>query len=453
MNPKGAWKFLTSVRLAIALLILIIVLATVGTFIPQEREAEFYQKNLPGISGLVLPLGLDHLYRSPLFLSLVFLFLLNLIFCSLQQIPAKFRRLKTDQEAILSASSIILEPQERSHLERWLETDLIQLTSIFRKRHYRVRVSATADGKTFLARKGWPGLFGPELVHLGLIIIIAGGLISAIFSQRISLALVEGQTEKIPGRDFSLRLDRFTTEYYPDGSVRDWKSLVSVLENDQVRLQKTIEVNHPLKYAGMSFFQMSYGHDWDRTLLELEIVWSQSRRRTVTLKVGETIHLEDGARLRALSFIPDFQVDDSGQAYSRSAEAANPAALVEMAEGDKQVFLGWVFHGHPELSRYQRRTGPELKVDLKNFSAPSFSVLEASSDPGTDLVWAGSGLLVLGLLASFYLPYREVRLKQRVGSPPVLLTYARKNRDAFHREVKTLLSLANKKDLKDKGDE
>lgn len=450
---SGAWKFLSSVRLAIILLILIIILAIIGTLIPQEQEPGFYRQHLPGLSGLILFLNLDHLYRSPLFLSLVFLFLLNLILCSWQQLPAKFRRLRYWEATAHDTTSQLLEPREHYRLERWLQNDLLKLEATFKKHRYRVRLVTTEDEKRFLARKGLPGLFGPELVHLGLIVIIAGGLISAIFSQRLSIALVEGQTEKIPGKNFSLRLDRFTTEYYPDGTVKDWKSLVSVLESGQVRLQKIIEVNHPLKYGRLSFFQMSYGRDWDSTTLELEIGRAEGGIQTISIKTGESINLENGARLKALSFIPDFQVDSSGQAYSRSAEAVNPAALVELVEDNRQVFLGWVFFAHPDLSRYQRSTHPDLKIKLKNFTAPAFSVLEASSDPGANLVWVGSGLLLLGLLASFYLPYKEVRLRQRAGTHPVLLTYARKNREAFRQEVSNLLSLANKKESKDKTDE
>ncbi len=442
--PSGAWKFLASVRLAIALLILIIILAIIGTLIPQEQSPDFYRKHLPGLSALILFLNLDHLYRSPLFLSPVFLFMLNLIFCSLQQFPAKFRRLRNRDKTIPDTGSNLLEPRDRNRLERWLEEDRLQLVTIFKKLRYRVRLVRTDDEKIFLARKGLPGLFGPELVHLGLIIIIAGGLISAIFSQRISIALMEGQAEKIPGKNFSLRLDSFTTEYYPDGSVKDWKSLVSVLENGQVRLQKTIEVNHPLKYDRLNFFQMSYGQDWDSAVLELEIRLPEGQVRTSSLKTGETISLEEGTRIRTLSFIPDFQLDSSGQAYSRSAEAVNPAALVEIVQGNHQVFLGWVFYRQPENNRFQRTSQSGLKVNLKSFTAPTFSVLEASSDPGANLVWVGSGLLLLGLLASFYLPYKEVRLGHRAGNPPWLLVYARKQGEAFRREVYNILGLKSK---------
>ncbi len=450
---SGPWKFLASLKLGLTLLILIIILSIIGTLIPQGQAPEFYRQHLPGFSGLILALDFDHLYRSPLFLSLIFLFLLNLLFCSWLQLPAKFRRLRIRDESHPAAGQQPAERQDRARLERWLGENILQLAAVFKKKGYRVWTTGNENEKIFLARKGRPGLFGPELVHLGLIIIIAGGLISAIFGQRISVALTEGQTERIPGQTFSLRLDRFTTEYYPDGSVKDWKSLVSVLENGQVRLQKTIEVNQPLKYGRLSFFQMSYGQDWDSTELELEISPPGVGTRTLNLKTGETGEAGDNLRVKVLSFIPDFAVDEAGRAFSRSPEPANPAAMVEIMAGGNQAFAGWVFSRHPEISHYQRSTLPGLKISLKSFSAPPFSVLEAAYDPGANLVWTGSLLLVLGLLISFYLPYREVRICQRTGQPPLYLVYTRKNPVDFRREINQLLGLTGQKESKDKADE
>lgn len=445
---SGAWKFLTSIRLTIFLLLLIILLLIIGTLIPQDQQPDFYQKYLSRFSGLILFLKFNHLYRSPIFLSLVFLLLLNLLFCSLKQLPSRLQRLNSGDENQLKDSCPKLTPGDRLKLEHWLEMEALQLEALFKKRGFRLKILQTEDKKFFLARKGLAGLFGPELVHLGLIVIISGGLISAIFSQRISLALQEGQIQEIPGKNFALRLDKFTTEYYPDGSVRDWKSQVSVIENGRMKLQKTIEVNHPLKYERLRFFQMGYGQDWEQTAMELELKISADRVSRVRLKPEETIDFAEGYRLKAHSFLPDFRVDARGQAASGSAEPVNPAVLVEIHQAGRQIFFGWVLARHPELSCYQRSTKPELEIRLLNFSAPSFSVLEASSDPGANLVWSGCAFLLLGLLASFYFPYREVRILHQSGIPPVLMIYARKNQETFKQEIYNLLGI-KKAALKD----
>ncbi len=444
---SAVWNFLTSIRLAIVLLILIILLSIAGSLIPQEQEPDFYQKYLPEISSLILFLEFHHLYRSPLFLSLVFLFLLNLLFCSLKQVPAKFRRLKTITGDHPPGRMYKLSPEDSLKIDKWLNREILSLESVLRKKGFRTKIIEESGQKFFLARKGLAGLFGPELVHLGLILIIMAGLISALFSQRITLALLEGQTEEIPDKNFALRLDRFTTEYYPDGQVKSWNSEVSVIENGQVRLQKTIRVNHPLKFGGLSFFQMGYGQDWDRASVELQVKLSEEKNIKIDIRTGESRTLEDGYRIRILSFLPDFQLEASGRVETRSTEPFNPAALIEITHNSEQVFLGWVFARQPERKDLQKRTRAEVEVRLVNFSAPTFSVLEASSDPGTGPVWTGCILMLLGLLTSFYLPYREIRIKQQFGSLPELYFYSRKQAENFQEELAVLLGL-NKKTSK-----
>lgn len=448
-------RFLSSIRLAIVLLILIIGLSIIGTLIPQGQEIDFYRQRWPSLSEEILYLGFDHLYRSPLFLSLIFLFLLNLLACSIKQIPAKFQRLKgLSPEAFRSGGSL-KNKKLLFRLGELLAKNPLKLKSFFQQQHYQVKVAQIEDKKYFLARKGLTGLFGPELVHLGLIIIIVGGLVSALFSQRITIALLEGQAERIPEKSFSLRLDKFSTEFYPDGAVKDWKSLISVIDNGQVQFQKTVEVNHPFTYGGLKFFQMSYGLDWDQVQVELEIKFSGSPAQYITLK-NDSYHQIDERRLvRLLSFIPDFQLDSSGQVISRSAEARNPAALVEIHQDGQPLFSGWVFYYHPDLSRFQRRIGSAPEVRLRNFSAPPFSVLEASSDPGTNLVWVGSLLMLLGLLTSFYFPYKELRILIEPGREPLVTAFSRKNRDSFIQELEGLTELISntKKISKEISDE
>ena len=76
------------------------------------------------------------------------------------------------------------------------------------------------------------------------------------------LQITEGSTVEVPGGNFNLRLDRFTTEMYETGGVKDWKSRLTVVEAGQAVLTKTIEVNHPLSYKGFMFYQSQYGWDW-----------------------------------------------------------------------------------------------------------------------------------------------------------------------------------------------
>lgn len=437
------FKFLSSIRLTLILLILIIILSIIGSLIPQEQELSFYQNSLPRLAGLITFLGFDHLYRSPLFLSLVFLFLLNLLFCSIKQFRVKLKRLSRPAEFMPSLEMETEKPGLK--LPKNFKFDQELLFSALKKNKYKIKQLKENEHLLILARKGVAGLFGPEIVHLGLIIIILGGLISALFSYRTTLALIEGETAEIPGKNFSLRLDKFTTEYYPDGSIKDWKSTVSIIKNDRVNTQAVIEVNHPFSYGGLSFYQMSYGQDWDRASVELELKIGEKPATTITLKSGESTRTADGLSLKLLSFVPDFQISSNGQVSSRSPEPQNPAALVEIKNADQTIFSGWIFYLAKNLTHFQRKAWPEIEVNLKNFSAPQFSVLEASSDPGSQSVWLGSGLLILGLFFSFYFPYKELKLLIDSNGQIKIFPYAKKNRQDFLNEIGVLLENLNKK--------
>jgi cytochrome c biogenesis protein len=428
-----------------------ILMSIIGSLIPQAQEPGFYQKYFPRLAGLIIPLKLGHLYRSPLFLSLVFLFLLNLFFCTVKQLGAKIKRLSNESGFSAEFLSTFDEKKEGIKIPARIKSAPGLLTSGLQKKHYRVKIIDEKGQKIILARKGITALFGPEIVHLSLIIIIIGGLVTALLSFRTTIALSEGQAAKIPGKHFSLRLDRFNTEYYPDGSVKAWKSEVSVVEDNQVKRSGLIAVNHPFKYGGLRFYQMSYGQDWDSAEVELEVKTGDKIIGNIILKPGEISQIGDGLSLGIKSFVPDFQIDSSGQVISRSPEPSNPATLVEIEAEGEPVFSGWIFYLYPDFTRFHRKIRTDLEVSFKKFEAPVFSVLEASSDPGSTLVWAGSIFLMFGLLASFYMQPREVRILVEDSGHLRILFYARKNRQDFLREIEQLLEDLNDKNKKGKN--
>ena len=69
---------------------------------------------------------------------------------------------------------------------------------------------------------------------------------------------------------FSVRCDDFNITYYdlkgPEKHIKEYSSLITILENGKQVLQKTVIVNHPLHYKGLSFYQSSYGAFHDITL-------------------------------------------------------------------------------------------------------------------------------------------------------------------------------------------
>ncbi len=450
---RSVWKFFASVKLAIVLLILLTAASVLGTLIPQGRSAAEYAARYGSLSGLFTGLRLTSLYQSAWYLAILFLFALNTIVCTLSRLGPKWRRAfrpapETDAKAV---SSMRLSSRFRLPLPVASARDGIagRLTA----RRYRLDESAQGERRVILARKRRLGWFGSDIVHLGLLVILAGGLTSGLGGRRAQLSLSDGQTADVPHASFQVRLDKFETEYYPDGGVKDWKSTVTVVDGGAPVLTRIVEVNEPLTYKGFSFYQTSYGWDWTapRLVLELRKPGEPAAFKTVTLKLGEPAAVDSPEATRVLvsRFVPDFVIGEGNRIQSRSDQPNNPAAMVEAWKGEERVFSGWIFakypdfgqgHGNDPMSgaRTNAAAGaPKIAVILKDYAAAPYSVLEAAKDPGANLIWLGCLLITAGFFLAFYWPPREIRVVLEESQGRVDVTaggQASKSRDAFKSE-------------------
>ncbi len=360
---RSVWKFFSSVKLAIVLLILITLASVLGTLVPQGRPAADYAARYGGWAGLFQTLQLTRLYSSGWYLALLVLFALNLVVCTVVRFGAKWRKAfgpapATDPRALVPAK---IKSQFRLSLPLAASGDRIR--AALRAARYRTADSGDANRAVLHARKRRLGYFGSDIVHLGLLVILAGGFTSGLGGRRAEIGLLEGEAADVPNASFRVRLDKFETEYYPKGGVKDWKSTLTVLENGAPVLTRVVEVNHPLTYRGVSFYQASYGWDWQRSSVELEARKraDASFSKTVSLKLGERASVSD-PDITAVSirqFVPDFVRGEGGKVQSRSQEPRNPAAFVEAWKGEERVFAGWIFAKFPDFGPgHQGGTSP-----------------------------------------------------------------------------------------------
>lgn len=434
-------KFFSSVRLAIVLFILITLASILGTLVPQGRSAAEYAARYGGLAGLFTALQFTRLYSSAWYLALLLLFALNTIVCTVTRFGPKWSRAFGPAAAADAQALQAAKLKARFRLASTLERAKGRLSEALRGRGYRVAEVPSEAGVTLVARKRRLGRFGSDVVHIGLLVILAGGLTSALAGKRSQIALREGDSADVPGAAFGVRLDRFDTEYYPQGGVKDWKSTVTVVENGAPVLTRVVEVNHPLTYRGFAIYQSGYGRDWQRPALELEVRKRDdaSFLRTVSLRVGEKAPLEDAeaSHVSVRQFVPDFVIGEGNRVLSRSSEPHNPAALVEVWNGEAKVQMGWVFAKFPDFGQGHAEGRSPYVFVLKRYQAESYSVLEAAKDPGAGFIWIGSALVVAGLFLAFYWLPREVRavLEEAQGKVDVAAAgEASKGREAFKAE-------------------
>ena len=438
---RSFWKFFSSVKLAIVLLIVITLASILGTLIPQGRSGAEYAARYGGLAGLFATLRLTRLYQSGWYLALLLFFALNTAVCTLSRFGPKWRRAFGPAAATDAQAVAAMKIKSRFRLTPPAAAAKDRVAGLLRSRGYRLTESAAGNGVGLLARKRRLGRFGSDVVHLGLLVILAGGFVSGLGGRRADLALLEGQTADVPNAAFRVRLDRFETEYYPQGGVKDWKSTVTVIEGGAPVLTRVVEVNQPLSYRGFSFYQTNYGWDWETPRLDLEVRKraDASFVKALSLKVGERVPVDDAdvSHVDVRRFVPDFVIGEGNKVQSRSQEPNNPAALVEAWKGEERVFSGWIFAKYPDFGQGHGESRSPLVLVLKKYAAAPFSVLQAAKDPGANFIWLGCALVTAGFFLAFYWPPREIRVVLEEAQGKIEVTaggHASKGREAFQAE-------------------
>jgi cytochrome c biogenesis protein len=447
---KAVKNFFTSIKVAIVLLIILIAASILGTLIPQGRTGQEYLVRYGQLGGIFQKLQFTRLYQSFWYIAILALFSLNIIICTLVRLSPKLHRVFRPKCDLDPKSVQVLKVKDKIKMALAPPAAVQAVKAELGHHHYRVREQAAEKKNCLLARKRILGIFGSDVVHVGLLIILAGGIISGLAGVRGSLILSENQTLPVPQAGFSVRLDKFITELYPDGNVKDWKSELTIIEGDKPVLQKSVEVNHPLSYKGFVFYQSGYGSDWEKPELE---VWLKKKSdsgylKKILLRIGQPAAVEgEDITLTATRFLPDFVLDEKNQPSTRSLEPKNPAALIRGERGGTEVFSGWIFAKFPDFAQMHQAQESEFKPELKDVKAPQYSVLQTAKDPGVSLIWVGCAVLMLGLFLAFYWPTREIRfvLEESQGKTEIAAGgISAKSREAFQTEFESIMSALRK---------
>ncbi len=381
---------LADLRLAIILLLTIAVFSISGTVIEQGQSAEFYQANYPehpALFGfltwkLILLLGLDHVYRTWWFLALLVLFGASLTACTFtRQVPA----LKAAQRW-----RFYDQPRqfEKLALSATCPTgSLERLTPLLRQRRYQV----FQEGDRLYARKGIVGRIGPILVHASMLIILAGSIWGALTGFVAQELVPSGETFQIQNivdagplavsqvpQDWSVKVNRFWIDYLPSGTIDQFYSDLSVVGQDGQELdRKTIHVNQPLRYKGVTLYQA----DWSIAAVRVKL----NNSPVFQLPMAP---LETAGKARIWgTWIPT--KPDLSQGVSLVAKDLQGMLLIYDTKGKLLSTL-----------RSGMSTGVN-GVTLTVVDLIGSTGLQIKADPGIPLVYLGFALLMLGVMMSY----------------------------------------------------
>ena len=89
---QSLWDFFCSLKLTISLLISLALTSIIGTIIPQGKLAPEYVASISPVKlQIYSKLGFFDMYHSLWFITLLYVFSLNLVCCSVKRLPHVFK--------------------------------------------------------------------------------------------------------------------------------------------------------------------------------------------------------------------------------------------------------------------------------------------------------------------------------------------------------------------------
>ena len=236
-------KFLRSMTFGMILLGLILLCSFPGSVIAQGNTPDWYVQTYPDWHGVILKLGLDDVFGSWFFITLLALLCLNLTLCSLIRIR---NVVKASKKAAASAAErktkVFLSAEGTSQLRQLLE-----------ERHYKKEVF----GETTVYSKNSIGWYGSFVTHLAILLTVLFGAAALYLPKVTDQTCFPG--ESLPMEDgTSIAVESFQIEN-GEGKL-DYASVIEIrLPDGRTSGQQRISVNYPLSFGGYKVYQQTYG--------------------------------------------------------------------------------------------------------------------------------------------------------------------------------------------------
>ncbi|KAI4295564.1 hypothetical protein L6164_035599 [Bauhinia variegata] len=395
MLSKKTLSLLSNLPLAIGEMFIIAALMALGTFIDQGEAPDFYFQNYPEdhpVLGFftwrwVLTLGFDHMFSSPIFLGMLALLAASLMACSYTR---QFPLIKVARRWSFLHSAEAIRKQEFS--DSLPRASIQDVGVLLMGAGYEVFLK----GPSLYAYRGLAGRLAPIGVHLALLLIMAGGTLSAAGSFRGSVTVPQGLNFVVgdvlgptgflsfPTEAFNteIHVNRFYMDYFDSGEVSQFHSDLSLFDmNGKEVMRKTVSVNDPLRYGGITIYQT----DWSFSALQI----LKDKEGPYNLAMAP-LQINGDKKLFG-TFLPVGDVN------------APDVKGISMLARDLQSI---VLYDKEGKFAGVRRPNSKLPINIDGteieiVDAIGSTGLDLKTDPGVPIVYAGFGALMLTTCISF----------------------------------------------------
>jgi len=390
------FRLVADLRFSIFILLLISSFSIIGTVIEQDQSIEIYKTNYPITSPVfgfltwdrIINFGLDHVYKTWWFFTLIFLFGLSLISCTfLQQLPS----LK-----IARRCQFFRTTGQFSRLQIFTTLKNFSFNQIL-SRIKQNRYSIFQQKNIIYCYKGLIGRIAPILVHFSMILVLFGTIIGSLFGFKaqemvpktenfhIQNILNNGQLTVIP--QTSARINDFWITYTKNKTVSQFYSDISVLNSQGKETdRKTISVNYPLIHKNVYYYQT----DWNLIGLRVQTV----NNEIIEYPLLNVLNNQTKVWLTWIS--------------SNKSLNEGIIALSDNLEGYCSIYSETgAFLGNIELNETVNFKEPFTLLEIISSTG-----LQIKTDPGIPVIYSGFFFLMISTLIS-YITYSQIWIIQK----------------------------------------
>ncbi|MHB8292968.1 MAG: cytochrome c biogenesis protein ResB, partial [bacterium] len=245
----------------------------------------------------------------------------------------------------------------------------------------------------------------PTIAHLGAIVILAGVMLSAALGYRSYTNIKVGQTihhsyllknNKPVLLPFKIKLDNYVTKYYKNGTPKAYISTLTVMKKHISILTKTIRVNHPLTYDGITIYQASFGH-YKPTAARILVLNLKNKNKKVLLHaVPGKIY---NSKINNIKFSFNFfkkpkknQIPFYISIIKNNKKVGPPLKFKEYSIKTKKGNMPLI------VTKYSNNIA-FIFTGVKTYY---YSGVEITKNVDTYIVWIGSAILIFALFFSFF---------------------------------------------------
>ncbi len=421
-----------SVRFGIVLLILIVVTSFLGMVIRQHNVPGFdsYFAELgPFQRALFSVLGFFDIYHTWYFYALLAFLSLNILCASIERFPKTLRFITNRNHAPSSEWVKGRDIHAAFDLNETRGAAGERISRSCRSAGFRKFTVTENEGRTiFYAEKGAWNRLGAYPVHVALLTILLGGLLSSLFGFTGEMSLSRGQTtdeiistvyrdgrpglikRKLPFSVHCTDLEQRLKD--PRGSIEisnslDWVTRLEISDGSG-KTEAVVRLNRPFDFRGYRFFHSTYLPIGKARSVLIQVVQQGGNARDISLRQNGSATLSDGTRLRFIDFRANLNPDErTGDENSTSFQ--NPAAIIEVTSPDGSKRTAYVFRKNRKSAESSLNAFEGLDMRLMDFERVSEThILFVQHDPGTAVLYTGFFLLVLSLAAVFFFSHKRI---------------------------------------------